>query len=157
MFVFYLIVSFQLYIFKSNNKCNSCLSPWKIVVPFDSSLNTLIILLQHPFQVRSLVEYLPCKLRVGDDFSVAVVLQGTGTDIQPLAHFLAREEKFASKEWLVCLYHFHDPFPHTSQCRDDQLHLVRLHVQISCSFHHICTRVRVKKVLLKVGNLVSFL
>ena len=98
---------------------------------------SFVILLQHPFQVRSLVEYLPCKLRVGNNLPVAVVLQGAGTDIQPLAHFLTREEKFACKEWLVRLRHFHNPFPHTSQCRDDQLHLVRLHVQVSCCFHHI--------------------
>ena len=30
---------------------------------------------------------------------------------------------FASKEWFVRLCHFHNPFAHTSQCRDDQLHL----------------------------------
>lgn len=44
----------------------------------------IVILLQYPFQVRSLVEYLPCKLRVGYNLPVSVVLQGTGTDIQPL-------------------------------------------------------------------------
>ena len=97
----------------------------------------IVILLQHPFQVRSLIEYLSCKLRVGNNLPVSVVLQGTGADIQPFAHLLAREEKLASKEWLVRLCHFHDPFPHTSQCRDNQLHLVRFHVQIPCCFHHI--------------------
>ena len=63
----------------------------------------IVILLQHPFQVQSLVEYLPCKLRVGYNLPVAVVLQGAGTDIEPFAHILTREEKFACKEWLVCL------------------------------------------------------
>ena len=88
------------------------------------------------FQVRNPVEYLSGKLRVGNDSPVAVVkVRGL---IQSLAHFLAREEKFACKEWLVCLHHFHNPFLHTSQRRDDQLHLVRFHVQISCCFHHIC-------------------
>ena len=68
-----------------------------------SCLTTLIILLQHLLQVRSLVEYFPCKLRVGNDSPVAIVLQGTGTDIQPLAHLLACEEKFTAKSSLcVC-------------------------------------------------------
>ena len=66
-------------------------------------MTTLIILLQHLLQVRSLVEYLSCKLRVGDNLPVSVVLQGTGTDIQPLAHFLSCEEKFTAKSRLcVC-------------------------------------------------------
>ena len=72
---------------------------------------SFVILLQHPFQVRSLVEYLSYKLRVRDNFPVSVVLQGTGTDVQSLAHFLAREEKFAIKEWFVRLCYFHNPFP----------------------------------------------
>ena len=98
----------------------------------------IVILLQHPFQVRSLIEYLSCKLSVGYNLPVAVVLQGAGTDIEPFAHILTREEKFACKEWLVRLRYFHYSFTYTSQCRDDQLHLIRLHVQISCCFHHIC-------------------
>ena len=108
------------------------------IIILNSNGLKIVILLQHPFQVRSLIEYLSCKLSVGYNLPVAVVLQGAGTDLQPLAHFLSCEEKFACKEWLVCLCHFHNPFPHTSQCRDDQLHLVCLHVQISCCFHHIC-------------------
>ena len=64
---------------------------------------SFVILLQHPFQVRSLVEYLSCKLRVRVNLPVSVVLEGTGTDVQSLAHFLAREEKFAIKEWFVLL------------------------------------------------------
>ena len=108
------------------------------IIILNSNGLKIVILLQHPFQVRSLVEYLPCKLRVGDNLPVSVVLQGTGTDIQPLAHFLTREEKFACKEWLVRIRYFHNPFAYTSQGRDDQLHLVRLHVQVSCCFHYIC-------------------
>ena len=97
----------------------------------------LIVILQQPFQIRSLIKYLPCKLRVGDNPPFPIVLQGTGTDIQPLTHFLACQEMFARKEWLVRLCHFHDPFPHTSQCRGDQLHLVRLHIQISYQFYNL--------------------
>ena len=50
----------------------------------------IVILLQHPFQVRSLIEYLSCKLRVGNNPPVPIVLQSSGTDIQLLAHLLAR-------------------------------------------------------------------
>ena len=82
---------------------------------YTKSIPSLVILLQHFFQIRSLIEYLACKLRVGNNLSIAVVLQGTGTDIQPFAHFLARKEKFASKEWLVCIRHFYYSFTYTSQ------------------------------------------
>ena len=108
------------------------------IIILNSNGLKIVILLQHPFQVRSLIEYLSCKLSVGYNLPVAVVLQGAGTDIEPFAHILTREEKFACKEWLVCLCHFHNPLSYTSQCRDDQLYLVRLHVQVSCCFHHIC-------------------
>ena len=108
------------------------------IIILNSNGLKIVILLQHPFQVRSLIEYLSCKLSVGYNLPVAVVLQGAGTDIEPFAHILTREEKFACKEWLVRIRHFHNPFSHTSQCRDDQQHLVRLHVQVSCCFHHIC-------------------
>ena len=87
---------------------------------YTKSIPSLVILLLYLLQVRSLAEYLSCKLRVGDNLPVAVVLQGTGTDIQPLTHFLSREEKFACKEWLVCLCHFHNPLSHTSQSRGEQ-------------------------------------
>jgi len=50
------------------------------------NLLLLIIFLKQPFQIRSLIEYLSCKLRVGDNLPVAIVLQGTGTDIQPLTY-----------------------------------------------------------------------
>ena len=116
----------------------SLISIFNRIMILNSNGLKMVILLQYLFQVRSLVENLACKLRVGNNLPVAVVLQGTGTDIEPLAHFLARKEKFACKEWLVRLRHFYNPFSHTSQCRDNQLHLVRLHVQVSCSFHHIC-------------------
>ena len=68
---------------------------------YTKSIPSLVILLQHSLQVRSLVEYLTCKLRVGNNLLVAIVLQGAGADIQPLAHLLTREEKFSCKEWLV--------------------------------------------------------
>ena len=58
---------------------NICLLPL-------SCLTTLIILLQHLLQVRSLIEYLSCKLSVGYNLPVAVVLQGAGTDIKPLTY-----------------------------------------------------------------------
>ena len=47
---------------------------------------SFVILLQHLFQVRSLVEYLACKLRVGYNLPIAIVLQGAGADIQPLTY-----------------------------------------------------------------------
>ena len=80
------------------------------IIILNSNGLKIVILLQHPFQVRSLVEYLPCKLRVGYNLPVSVVLQGTGTDIQPLAHFLTREEKFSCKEWLMRPCHFYNSF-----------------------------------------------
>ena len=73
------------------------------IIILNSNGLKIVILLQHPFQVRSLVEYLPCKLRVGYNLPVSVVLQGAGTDIQPLAHFLTCEEVLTAKERLVCL------------------------------------------------------
>ena len=60
------------------------------IIILNSNGLKIVILLQHPFQVRSLVEYLPCKLRVGDNPPIPIVLQGSGADIQPLAHLLAR-------------------------------------------------------------------
>ena len=53
---------------------------------YTKSIPSLVILLQHSLQVRSLVEYLACKLRVGYNLPIAIVLQGTGTDIQPLTY-----------------------------------------------------------------------
>ncbi len=54
------------------------------IITLNSHGLKIVILLQHPFQVRSLVEYLSCKLHVRDNLPISVVLQGTGTDIQPL-------------------------------------------------------------------------
>ena len=54
------------------------------IIILNSNGLKIVILLQHPFQVRSLVEYLSCKLHVRDNLPISVVLQGTGTDIQPL-------------------------------------------------------------------------
>ena len=80
------------------------------IFSYIKSIPSLIILLQHLFQIRSLIEDFPCNLRVGDNLSVAIVLQGTGTDIQPLAHFLTRKEKFSGKDRLVRFCHFHNSF-----------------------------------------------
>ena len=66
----------------------------------------IIILFQHLLQVRHLIEYLPRELRVGNNLPVPIVLQGTGTDIQPLAYFLIRQEMLTPEERLVRLFHF---------------------------------------------------
>ncbi len=60
------------------------------IIILNSNGLKIVILLQHPFQVRSLIEYLSCKLRVGNNPPVPIVLQSSGTDIQLLAHLLAR-------------------------------------------------------------------
>ena len=99
------------------------------------ALLLLIVILQQPFQIRSLIKYLPCKLRVGDNSPFPIVLQGTGTDIQPFAHFLACQEMLTAKEWLVCLRHFLYPSTYTADSRQHHLHVVSLHVQISYLFH----------------------
>ena len=98
----------------------------------------IVILLQHPFQVRSLIEYLSCKLSVGYNLPVAVVLQGAGTDVEPLTYFLACEEVFTAEERPVHLGHFLNPFPDSSQGRDYCLHFARLHTQVLNRFHHRC-------------------
>lgn len=84
------------------------------IFSYIKSIPSLIILLQHLFQIRSLIEDFPSKLRVGDNPPIPIVLQGTGTDIQPLAHFLTRKEKFSGEERLVRFCHFQNSFPHTS-------------------------------------------
>ena len=81
------------------------------IIILNSNGLKIVILLQHPFQVRSFVEYLPCKLRVGNNLPVSVVLQGTGTDIQPLAHFLSCEEKFTAKSRLCVCNTSKNPLP----------------------------------------------
>ena len=60
------------------------------IIILNSNGLKIVILLQHPFQVRSLIEYLSSKLRVGNNPPVPIVLQSSGTDIQLLAHLLAR-------------------------------------------------------------------
>ena len=81
------------------------------IFSYIKSIPSLIILLQHLFQIRSLIEDFPSNLRVGDNLSVAIVLQGTGTDIQPLAHILTCEVEFSGKEWPVRPCHFYNSFP----------------------------------------------
>ena len=56
------------------------------IIILNSNGLKIVILLQHPFQVRSLIEYLSCKLSVGYNLPVAVVLQGALTDVQQPAH-----------------------------------------------------------------------
>ena len=73
-----------------------------------------IVLFQDPFEIRGFVEDLAGKLCVGDNLSVAIVLQGTGADVEPFANLLACEEMFAAEEWPVRLGHFPDPFPNSS-------------------------------------------
>ena len=50
----------------------------------------IIILFKNLLQVRSPIKYLSCKLRVGNNPPVPIVLQSSGTDIQLLAHLLTR-------------------------------------------------------------------
>lgn len=80
-------------------KCRFC--QYRLPTLYRST--AFVILLQHLFQIRSLIEDFPSKLRVGDNFSVTVVLQGTGTDIQPLAHFLTRKEIYSLQRLLCSL------------------------------------------------------
>ena len=95
----------------------------------------LIVILQQPFQIRSLIKYLPCKLRVGDNSPFPIVLQGTGSDIQPFAHFFTCEEVLTAKEWLVCLCYFLNSLAYSADSGQHHLHIVSLHVQISYLFH----------------------
>ena len=90
-----------------------------------------IMFFQQPFQIRLLIKYLPCKLRIGNNSPVPIVLQGARADIQPLTHFLACEEMLTSKQRFVCLCHFLYPSVHSLKCGQHHLHLVRIHVQVS--------------------------
>ena len=74
-----------------------------IALPLPASL---VNLFQDPFEIRGLVKDLAGKRRVGDDLSVAVVLQGAGTDVEPFTYFLACEEVFTAEERPVHLGHF---------------------------------------------------
>ena len=78
------------------------------------ALLLLIVILQHPFQVGSLIEYLPCKLRVGNNPPIPIVLQGAGADIQPLAYFFTCEEVLTAKERFVGLCYFLYPSTYTA-------------------------------------------
>ena len=70
------------------------------------NLLLLIIFLQQPFQIRSLIKYFPCKLCVGNNPFVPIVLQGAWVDIQLIAYFLTCKEMFTAKQRFVCLCHF---------------------------------------------------
>ena len=85
------------------------------IIILNSNGLKIVILLQHPFQVRSLIEYLSCKLSVGYNLPVAVVLQGAGADVKPFANFLACKEVFTAEERPVSLGQFSNPFPDASQ------------------------------------------
>ena len=95
-----------------------------------------IMFFQQPFQIRLLIKYLPCKLRIGNNSPVPIVLQGARADIQPLTHFLACEEMLTAKQRFMCLCHFLYPSVHSFKCGQHHLHIIRLHVQVSYLFHH---------------------
>ena len=93
------------------------------------------------FPPRSFLSLRPCKdlageLRVGDDLSIAVILQSAGADVESLANLLACKEMFAAEERPVRLGYFPDTFPDTSQGGEDRLHLARFHTQVLNRFHH---------------------
>ncbi len=94
-----------------------------------------IMFFQQPFQIRLLIEYLPCKLSIGNNPPAPIVLQGAGADIQPLAYFFTCEEVLTAKERLVCLCYFLYPSTYTADSGQHHLHIVSLHVQISYLFH----------------------
>ena len=74
-----------------------------------------VILLQYPFEIRGLVKDLAGKLRVGNDLSVAIVLQSAGTDVESFANLLASEEVFTAEERPVRLGHFPNPSSYSLQ------------------------------------------
>lgn len=64
----------------------------------------LIVILQQPFQIRSLIEYLPCELCVGDNPPVPIVLQGTTlADIKQPAHITVVQPIGVSASFPECL------------------------------------------------------
>ena len=72
------------------------------------------------FPPRSFLSLRPCKdlageLRVGDDLSIAVILQSARADVEPFANLLAREEVFTAEEWPVRLGYIPNPFLDASQ------------------------------------------
>ena len=94
------------------------------------------------FPPRSFLSLRPCKgscqqtVCVGDDLSIAVILQSAGADVEPFANLLACKEMFAAEERPVRLGYFPDTFPDTSQGGEDRLHLARFHTQVLNRFHH---------------------
>ena len=92
---------------------------------------------QQPFQIRLLIKYLPCKLRIGNNSPVPIVLQGARADIQQLTHFLACEEMLTSKQRLVCLSNFLNSLAYSVDSGQHHLHIVHLHIQISYLFHNL--------------------
>ena len=107
------------------------------IIILNSNGLKIVILLQHPFQVRSLVEYLPSKLCVEDNPPVPIVQQGARADIQPLAHFFACKEVLTAKQRFVCLCHFLNSFAYTADSGQHHLHIVSIHIQISYLFHNL--------------------
>ena len=101
------------------------------------NLLLLIIFLKQPFQIRHLIEYLPCKLCVGNNPPVPIVLQGARADIQLLTHFLACKVMLTTKQRLVCLSHFLNSLVYSTDSKQHHLHVVRLHVQVSYLFHNL--------------------
>ena len=94
-----------------------------------------IMFFQQPFQIRLLIKYLPCKLRIGNNLPIPIVLQGSGADIQPFAHFFTCEEVLTAKERLVCLCYFLNSLAYSADSGQHHLHIISLHVQISYLFH----------------------
>ena len=74
----------------------------------------LIVILQQPFQIRSLIEYFSCELCIGYNPPVPMVLQGAWTDIQTLAHFFTCEEVLSTIQRLVCLCYFLNSLAYTA-------------------------------------------
>ena len=74
-----------------------------------------VILLQDLFEIRSLVKDFAGELRVGDDLSIAVILQSARADIELFANFFACEKMFTAEERPVRLGYFPNPFPDASQ------------------------------------------
>ena len=52
---------------------------------------------------------------VGDDLSIAVILQSAGADVESLANLLACKEMFTTEEWPMRLGDFPDPFSYSLQ------------------------------------------
>ena len=83
-----------------------------IALPFSASP---VVFLQDPFEIRSLVKDFSGEPRVGDDLSIAVILQSARADVKPFANFLACEEVFAAEERPVRFRYFSNPFSYSLQ------------------------------------------